>query len=89
MAEAITGKPTPSYSAARKKRTEETRGGFKSLIPIIRRRIHRPPPLPERLWLSDTLDWLQQWAAFEDALPTGEPIRPDNCPGDGGFSPSL
>ena len=60
MAEAITGQPAPSYRAARKKRTEETRGSFKLVCTIIRR-IHRPPPLPERLWLSDTLDWLRLW----------------------------
>jgi hypothetical protein len=60
VAEAITGQPAPSYRAARKKRTEETRGSFKLVCTIIRR-IHRPPPLPERLWLSDTLDWLRLW----------------------------
>lgn len=88
VAEAVTGKPAPSYSAARRKRTEETRGGFRMARAIICR-IHRPPPLPERPWLSDSLDWLQQWAAFEGAHADPEPMRPDSFPEDGGFSPAL
>jgi hypothetical protein len=62
VAEALTGKPTPSYSATRKKRTGETWGGFTmAATPVTRR-----PILPEvvfhaGLFLQETLDWLHLW----------------------------
>jgi hypothetical protein len=83
--------PAPPSREQRRRRTEETRGGFKLALQKIMRRIPRvaaPPPEQERHWLADTMDWLQQWADYEvmtefDAAAADEPTRPgsfyDHC----------
>lgn len=61
---AITHKaPTPEPKPSRRKRTDETRGGFKMAARIT----HRAARLPHEAYaraeafLSHTLDWLNQW----------------------------
>jgi hypothetical protein len=70
--------PKPSQ----RRRTEETRGGFKLAVQKIMRRVHRKPPPTEaeRIWLSETMDWLQLWAdseAMSDLDAASDPTRPD------------
>jgi hypothetical protein len=75
--------PKPKRRRNRREETERAFGMVRSII----RRIRQRPLEPERVW--DTLDWLQQWAAFPEILPEAEPIRPGSFPGDDGFSPGL
>jgi hypothetical protein len=41
LAEAVTGKPTPALAAKRKRRREETRGGFMALARSVTNKIRR------------------------------------------------
>jgi len=61
---AITRKaPAPEPQPSRRKRTDETRGGFKMAARITRRAARLPPAAYARAaeFLSHTLEWLNQW----------------------------
>jgi len=61
---AITRKaPAPEPKPSRRKRTDETRGGFKMAARITRRAARLPPQAyaVATAYLSHTLDWLNQW----------------------------
>jgi len=61
MAEAVTGKPTPS-ATARRKRREETGRAFRMLLRAIMNRVHRPAHRePERIRFSDALDCMNPY----------------------------
>jgi hypothetical protein len=77
--------PKPKRRRNRREETERAFGMVRSII----RRVRRPRHEPERLWLSDTLDWLQLWATFDETSPDLGPFRPGSFPGDDGFSPGL
>ena len=64
--------------APRRRRKEETRGGFRAAARHI---ACRPRRQPERVWLADTMDWLHLWAdsdATSAPDATDEPTRPDS-----------
>lgn len=88
LAEVVTLKP-PQVQQRRKRRREETRRGFMAVQNIMRwiRRPRRPEP--ERLWLADTLDWLQLWHEEPATAPDPEPTRPDSFNSSDDFSPDL
>jgi hypothetical protein len=60
---------------------------------IIRRIRHpkTPPPEVERLWLSDTMDWLQLWheETISERDVSDEPTRPDSLDSPDDFSSDL
>lgn len=57
VAEAVTGKPTPSYRARRRKRQDETRTGFRMYAAPFAQRL--PAPIQRATdFLWDVLDWL-------------------------------
>jgi hypothetical protein len=94
LAQAITGKPTPALVARRKRREEETWTGFKLAFHKIIRRIPRPktPPVEAaRLWLADTLDWLQLWheESVIEMEPCNDPARPDAYTNDFSTGPQM
>lgn len=74
----------------RRKREEETRGAFRMAVRKIMGRIRsvlpvKPPefdpPDPDRLWLSDTMDWNRLWAdndAMNVFQHSDDPMRPDS-----------
>jgi len=56
----------------------------------IMRRIRRPQnPEAERLWLADTMDWMQLWTEQPATEPDPEPARPDSLEPSDDFSPGL
>jgi hypothetical protein len=57
IAEAVTGKPTPTF-AARRKRREETGRAFVTALPPVVRRPPPPPIVHATAFLGDVLDWL-------------------------------
>jgi hypothetical protein len=88
LAKALTLTPAQQ----RRRRKDETQGGFKLAFHKIMRRIPRPetPPVEAaRLWLADTLDWLQLWheEPVTEPEPNNEPARPDALADD--FSTDL
>ena len=66
MADAVTGKPTPSTRARRKRREETERAFRMAAAPLIRR---LPVPLAQAtLFLADVFDWLNyMWNWNHDA----------------------
>ena len=82
----------------RRRRTEETRGGFRLFAVKIKRRItHKPMPPPEAAPLWDAMMWQQFWgehfwAECNDTAPGDfyqDCERPDAFHESSGFSPHL
>jgi hypothetical protein len=76
LAEAVTGKPTPSLAIPRRKRKEETRGGFMALARTVTnkikqsifRRLHSPyDPEAERAYAEQVLrDQMEEWSQGDE-----------------------
>jgi hypothetical protein len=90
LAQSLTRRESALQPTQRRKREEVTRGAFQMAVRTIMRRIRcvlhaKPPafepPEPERLWLSDTMDWNRLWADNNDMSAfqfSDDPVRPDN-----------
>ena len=74
----------------RRRRTEDTRSGFRAAaVRLVRSIFHPREGEPERPWLSDTLEWLQLWTEEPATGPDldHDPMRPGSFDPSGDFSP--
>jgi len=99
---ALTRRAHAPQPIQRRKREEEMRGAFRMAVRKIMGRIRsvlpaKPPkfepPEPERLWLSDTMEWNRLWAdndAMSAFQVNEDPMRPEFFPDQPcDFSPDL
>jgi hypothetical protein len=87
--------PAPQPKA-RRRRTEETRGGFKqAAVKILRRIMHKTPPAEAPVW--DAMTWQHFWGehfltdcsdSMADDFDQGC-VRPEVSQESSGFSPQL
>lgn len=78
---AITHKaPAPEPKPSRRKQTDETRGGFKMAARITHRaaRLPREAYAVANAYLTDTLDWLNQWHHHDAEEENSHTIQGDH-----------
>ena len=82
LAQSLTPREAPTpQPAQRRRRTEETRGGFKlAAQQIMRRAVRRLPAAAYAAvdYLSDTLDWLNLWQEADQLDDDFEPSQPQH-----------
>ena len=70
-------RPAGPRPRTRRRRTEETRGGFKLAAIKLMRRVVRAAHIPHPIW--DALTWLRQWE-FDDPIPAEEIFQSPDPP---------
>jgi hypothetical protein len=79
LAEAVTGKPTPTFAAVRRKRRDEGERGFRMYTAPIAERLSTPVQrATDFLW--EVLDWLNPTSNWNQPHPHEQPHEQlDQC----------